>query len=127
MIGTTSHTIGYSWDATTGELAGMTYPSGLSLTYTRDASGQITSINMNGTPLVSSVSHLPFGPLKSAALGSVSLTRNYDQRYNATRIKAGSLDYAYTRDAGGHVTSIAKYPGANRHQPDNRLQLQPRQ
>ncbi|MBI5591473.1 MAG: RHS domain-containing protein [Deltaproteobacteria bacterium] len=107
MIGTTSHTIGYSWDAATGDLAGMTYPSGLSLTYLRDAIGQIASINMDGTPLVSSVSHLPFGPFKSASLGSVNLTRNYDQRYNATRITAGGFDYAYTRDAGGHVTSIA--------------------
>ncbi|MBI5591469.1 MAG: RHS domain-containing protein, partial [Deltaproteobacteria bacterium] len=107
VIGTTSHSIGYSWDATTGDLAGMTYPSGLSLAYARDASGQVSSISLNGTPLVSSVSHLPFGPFKTAALGSVSLTRDYDQRYNATRITAGGFDYAYTRDAGGHVISIA--------------------
>jgi YD repeat-containing protein len=107
VIGTTSHTIAYSWNSATGELAGMTYPSGLGLTYSRDASGQVTSINMNGTPLVSDVSHLPFGPFKSAALGSISLTRSYDQRYNASRITAGGFDYTYTRDSGGHVTSIA--------------------
>ncbi|MBI5592929.1 MAG: RHS repeat protein [Deltaproteobacteria bacterium] len=103
VIGTTSHTINYSWDAATGDLAGMIYPSGLSLAYARDASGQVTSINMNGTPLVSAASHLPFGPFKGAALGSVSLTREYDQRYNVTRITAGGFDYAYTRDAGGFV------------------------
>jgi hypothetical protein len=68
VIGTTSYTISYSWDAATGELSGMTYPSGLSLAYARDAGGQISSINMNGVPLVSNVSHLPFGPLKSAVL-----------------------------------------------------------
>ena len=107
VIGPTSYTIGYSWDAATGELAGMTYPSGLSLSYTRDAAGQISAINMDGAALVSAVSHLPFGPLKSATLGSVSLTRDYDQRYNVARITAGSLDYGYTRDAGGNVTNIA--------------------
>jgi RHS repeat-associated protein len=109
VIGTQSHTIGYSWDNTTGDLAGMTYPSGLSLTYGRDANGQISAISLDGTALVSAVTHLPFGPLKAAALGSANLTRNYDQRYNVANIKGGGLDYVYTRDAGGHVTSIANY------------------
>ncbi|MDD3813989.1 MAG: RHS domain-containing protein [Desulfocapsaceae bacterium] len=45
--------------------------------------------------------------MKAATLGSVNLTRNYDQRYNVARIKAGSFDYTYTRDAAGHVTGIA--------------------
>jgi RHS repeat-associated protein len=107
VIGATSHSIGYSWDAATGELAGMTYPSGLNLSYARDGGGRISGINLNGAPLVSAVSHLPFGPLKTATLGSVDLTRSYDQRYNVNRIKAGSFDYTYTRDNGGHVTGIA--------------------
>jgi RHS repeat-associated protein len=108
VIGTTSYTIAYGWDTATGDLAGMTYPSSLSLANTWDASGQITSMSVNGTPLVTAAAHLPFGPLKSATLGSVNLTRNYDQRYNASKIKAGSaLEYDFTRDAGGHVTGIA--------------------
>ena len=107
VIGTTSHTIGYSWNATPGELAGMTYPSGLILAYTRDTAGQITAISANGTPLVSSAAHLPFGPLKSTALGSINLNRIFDQRYNLTEISAANLDYVYTRDAGGRVTAIA--------------------
>ncbi|MDP3478236.1 MAG: RHS repeat-associated core domain-containing protein [Desulfoprunum sp.] len=107
VIGPTSHTTGYSWDATTGELAGMTYPSGRVLSYSRDTSGQISAINIDGAALVSAVTHLPFGPLKSASFGSVNLTRDYDQRYNITKIKAGSLDYIYTRDAGGNVSKIA--------------------
>ena len=85
----------------------MTYPSGLTLSYSRDAGGQISAISMDGAALISAVSHLPFGPLKTATLGSVSLSRDYDQRYNVARIKAGSLDYTYTRDAGGNVTKIA--------------------
>jgi len=107
VIGATSHTIGYSWDGATGELSGMTYPSGLSLSYTRDISGRISTIKANGTVLVSTASHLPFGPLKAATLGSVNLIRSYDQRYNISRIKAGSFDYTYTRDAAGHVTGIS--------------------
>jgi RHS repeat-associated protein len=107
VIGPTTHTIVYIWNAATGELAGMTYPSGLTLSYSRDAGGQISAIDMDGATLVSAVTHLPFGPLKTATLGSVSLNRDYDQRYNVARIAAGSLDYGYTRDAGGNVTKIA--------------------
>lgn len=106
VIGSTAHTTAYAWDATIGDLAGMTYPSGMSLGYSRDASGQITAINMDGTALVSAVTHLPFGPLKTATLGSINLTKDFDQRYNLAKIKAGSLDYAFTRDAGGDVTKI---------------------
>jgi hypothetical protein len=40
-------------------------------------------------------------------LGSVSLTRVYDQCYNVARIKVGNHDYTYTREAGGNVTKIA--------------------
>jgi RHS repeat-associated protein len=110
VIDTTSHTIGYSWDTATGDLAGMTYPSGLNLTYEKDAIGRVSAIALDGTPLISAVSHLPFGPLKAATLGSVNLTREYDQRYNVMRIRAGGLDYGYTRNAGGNVTSIDNSP-----------------
>ena len=110
VIGSTTQTIGYNWDATTGEPSGMTYPSALSVSYTRDAGGQISGINLNGAPLVTNISRLPFGPLKTATLGSINLSRRYDQRYNLTGIKAASLDYTYTRDAAGHVTGITGIP-----------------
>jgi RHS repeat-associated protein len=110
VIDTTSHTIGYSWDTATGDLAGMTYPSGLNLSYEKDAIGRVSAIALNGTPLISAVTHLPFGPLKAATLGSVNLTREYDQRYNVMRIRAGGLDYVYSRNTGGNVTSIDNSP-----------------
>ncbi|MFH0783494.1 MAG: RHS repeat-associated core domain-containing protein [Pseudomonadota bacterium] len=108
-IGGRSYTTSYTWNATTGELAGMTYPSGMGLTYSRDAGGQITAVQAGGTELISAITHLPFGPLKSATLGSVNLSRAHDQRYNTSRITAGTFDYVYTRNAGGNVTSIANY------------------
>ncbi len=119
-IGGESYNIGYNYDPATGELAGMIYPSGLSLTYARDEIGRVTSIQVGGTPLISSISHLPFGPLRSATLGTTTLTRDYDQRYNTTRIKADTFDYLYTRDAGGRVTAIANYqvPNATTGQSD---------
>jgi len=105
VIGSATHVTGYAYNAA-GDLAGMTYPSGLNVSFSRDAGGQISGIGIDGENLISAISHLPFGPLKSATLGSVNLTRAYDQRYNLSRISAGSLDYRYTRDAAGHVTRI---------------------
>ncbi|MBU1986079.1 MAG: RHS domain-containing protein, partial [Proteobacteria bacterium] len=107
IIGSTSHVTGYNYNAATGELAAITYPSGLVVGYSRDAAGRISGISLNGTPLVSGVSHLPFGPLASASLGIINLTRSYDQRYNISRIKAAGLDFIYTRDAEGHVSGIS--------------------
>ncbi|KAB2888427.1 MAG: hypothetical protein F9K32_16560 [Desulfobulbaceae bacterium] len=105
MIGSATHVTGYSYNAA-GDLAGMTYPSGMEVSFTRDATGQISELAIDGENLISAITRLPFGPLKSATLGSVSLSRTYDQRYNLSRITAGSLDYQYTRDAAGHVTKI---------------------
>ncbi|MDR3631701.1 MAG: RHS repeat-associated core domain-containing protein, partial [Desulfocapsaceae bacterium] len=106
IISGMSHTVGYSWDAATGELAGITYPSGLALTYSRDANGRISAIAADGTSIVSAVSRLPFGPVKAARLASTNLTRTYDQRYSVSAIKAGGADFGFSRDAGGNVTGI---------------------
>jgi len=108
-IGGQSYTTSYNWDSTSGELAGMTYPSTMNLAYSRDAGGQITAIQAGGAEMISAITHLPFGPLKSATLGSVNLSRAHDQRYNTSRITAGTFDYVYTRNGGGNVTSIANF------------------
>lgn len=49
-IGVAGNTIGYTWDPATGDLAGMTYPSGLALSYSRDAAGGITDISLAMRP-----------------------------------------------------------------------------
>jgi len=107
VTGPATHVIGYSYDSLTGETSGMTYPSGMAVSYSRNTTGRISGISLNGAPLVSNISRLPFGPVKSAMLGSIHLTKGHDQRYNVSRITAGSLDYVYTRNAGGFVTGIS--------------------
>ena len=68
--------------------------------------GQISAIQFGGQPLVSNINRLPFGPVKSATLGSLSLTRSYDQRYQISAIRAGAMQLGYTRDAAGQVTAV---------------------
>ena len=105
-IGAAVYTTSYVYSSVTAELESLSYPSGHTVTYNRGATGQVTSISLDTGTIVNAVTHLPFGPLNSATLGNVALTRSYDSRYNIEAILAGSLNYMYTRDAGGHVTEI---------------------
>ncbi|MBM9512730.1 RHS repeat-associated core domain-containing protein [Desulfogranum marinum] len=105
-INGTESAISYQWSNETGELNALIYPSGMQVEYNRNNNGQIESISIDGQTIIDAVTHLPFGPLKSATLGSTNLNRNFDQRYNLTSIAAGTMQYTYSRDAEGHVTGI---------------------
>ena len=109
-LGTVTATIGYGYNASTGELASMTYPSGRMVSFAHNAAGQITGIQVDGVPLASSIEYLPFGPVKRATLGTLSLGRSYDRRYQVSRIQAGPLDYTYTRDKAGQVLAVTNLP-----------------
>jgi len=106
-IGSTTATVAYGYDAATGDLASITYPSGRVLSYSRDAMGRITGLQLDGQPLAANIQSLPFGPVASATLGAVHLVREYDQRYQVNRIQAGTFDLQYTRDAAGRVGTVA--------------------
>ena len=97
---------GYGWasDEATGELGSITYPSGTVLQYSYDAAGRISGLRFGEHDLARDIRYLPFGPVTGMRLGGVNLSRSYDQRYQASRIQAGSLDYVYTRNAAGQVT-----------------------
>ena len=105
-IGSNTATVGYGYDQTTGDLVSLTYPSGRVVSYSRNAMGQITGIQIDGAPLASAVQYLPFGPVTSATLGAVSLSKTFDQRYQVSRIQAGAFDAQYVRDAAGRVVSV---------------------
>ena len=100
----------YLYDAGTGDLSGMIYPSGLTLTYQRDINGQISGITADGQDVTKAVTYMPFGPVNSMTLGSdvLTLSKEYDSRYFPTRIQAGTvLDYQYTHDGNGNVLTIS--------------------
>ncbi len=100
----------YLYDSVTGDLSGMVYPSGLTLTYQRDINGQISGITADGQDITKSVSYLPFGSVNGMTFGNdlLTLSKEYDSRYFPTRIQAGSVvDYQYTYDANGNVLTIS--------------------
>ena len=74
----------------------------MTLSMTRDDNGRIATLTVDGTPLLDTITRLPFGTLTTASLAdSFNLTRSHDQVYNVSRIQAGSLDYQYLRDKKG--------------------------
>ena len=90
-IGMKLYSINYQYDSA-GQLTGMTYPSGRTLTYALNTDGQITAIttlgsgqNQTSQSLVSNASYLPFGPLSGFSYGNGLVNSyNYDQNYRLT-------------------------------------------
>lgn len=110
MLGGTTSVIGYGYDAVTGELASMTYPSGRVLGFSRDLSGRVTGLTLDGASLATDIHYLPFGPMHHADVSDITLSRSFDQRYQVSRIQASNLDRSYTRDAAGQVVEVTNLP-----------------
>ena len=71
-----------------------------------DPADQIISMTLDHQPLISNISYLPFGPVRSFRAGSMVFNRDFDRRYQVTRMNGGSSDRRYTRDKNGRVTGI---------------------
>jgi RHS repeat-associated protein len=97
----------YTYDAAS-RIASIAYPSGATVSYTRDTMGRITAVAAQptggaSTPVVSNVTYEPFGPYKGLTNGNgVAEARGFDQDYRLTGITdisssstLQSLAYAY--------------------------------
>jgi RHS repeat-associated protein len=92
-------------------LIGITYPSGLLASYTRDAQGRVSAVSLaRGTwalPLVTQVGYQPFGPMSSIAFGhGQTLAKQWDRNYEPDAITSPAIDYDYTLDDVGNLTRI---------------------
>lgn len=105
----------YTYDAAS-RLASVTYPSGWSAAYTRDAAGRITAINAlppNGAPsqaVVSGIGYQPFGPINGMMFGNgIAETRGFDADYrlvSLTDAGTGAIqNFAYSYDQVSNVLS----------------------
>jgi RHS repeat-associated protein len=80
-------------------LATLTYPSGAIVSYGRDGTGRVVSVqwrasaNANPVTLVSSVTYYPFGPVNAIAFGNGrTLTKTYDLDYHVDAIQSSAAD-----------------------------------
>ena len=121
VIGSQSYVTSYNYDED-DNIVGMTYPSGRTVTYVRDALGRVASVwtqkSVSNAPVVvaSNITYGPYGPIKSMLLGnglSVSMTRDQDYRLTRLYVTDGTSDiqdlsYGYGDINGdaGNITSI---------------------
>jgi RHS repeat-associated protein len=115
-VGTVTRTTTYAW--TNGNrLASVTTPNGTSIAYTRNALGQIASIQATpsggaATMVVSNVVHMPFGPVASYTLGdgqNVSLT--YDANGAWTDVASTAFSLHVKRDVVGNIVAVGNAAG----------------
>jgi RHS repeat-associated protein len=70
-------TVGYGFSS--GRQTGITYPSGRAISYGFNSQGQITSIAVDGTALLSGVQYFPFGPVaRWTWANGQAMERGYD-------------------------------------------------
>jgi len=102
-------------------LSGESTPNQTAIQYTYDSNGRISSVQ--ATPsgattvpptVVSHVSYLPFGPIRSYTLSNgQTITRTYDANYRLTDLTSPALNLHFARDAMGNIVALGNGPGAN--------------
>lgn len=99
-------------------LSSISYPSGMRVTYTRDAAGQVTGVSARtsdaATPvtLISGASYLPFGPIRRLVFGNGRvLDKNFDLDYGITSVadsQANGMAIGYSLDDVGNVVGLSE-------------------
>lgn len=118
LQGTTTDVTTYAY--TLGDrLASEVTPDSTSVTYTRNALGNITGIQVApavgaSVTAVSAATYLPFGPVLSYTLGNGQvITRTYNANYAVTDVVSPALVLHFARDAMGNISAIGNASGAN--------------
>jgi RHS repeat-associated protein len=111
ITGTAALQSAFTYDAASRVVA-ITYPSGWSVTFTRDKMGRVTDIAATkpgggSTKIVSGVAYQPFGPVNGLTYGNgIAETRAFDQDYRLTNIASSAEKLTYGYDAADNVLSI---------------------
>lgn len=115
VVGGKTLTTRWAFNVATGQMASMTYPSGMVLTYSYDTAGRVVAITRqspggSASPLLSQISYTPFGPVASWLAGNgATYTRTYDLdgRLTAIAMPAGrTMNLSY--DSGYRITRITE-------------------
>lgn len=109
-IGSVSYVTGYSYD-NAGRLTSITYPSGRVVSYTRDAAGHISQIDVSKgsktQTVVSQVAYRPFGGVQSFINGAgQTISRSFDLDGRITSYPLHGQPQLLTYDAASRITSL---------------------
>jgi RHS repeat-associated protein len=115
VVGGISHSATYGY--VDGHLSSFVTPSGQSIAYQYDIAGRISSVAINGIPLLSAIQHEPFGAIAGWTWGNSTLTvRSFDLDGQLTLIdSAGLSSYAYFDD--GNIGSRSDDRDTNYNHP----------
>lgn len=103
-IGTVVKTVSYGY--TNGRLTSETTPSGQSVVFGYDTNGQVASLTINGTTVLSNALYDPFGPVRQWTWGNGTLAiRTYDTDGKVTQIDSAGL-HTYGYDDAFRITGI---------------------
>ena len=111
----------YAYDLA-DNLIQITYPSGRTVDYGRDAAGRITSVTTTFDGITQTVAdninYLPFGPIESLTYGnSLTLSNTYDLDYRLSDTVTGTIQaLSYIHDAVSNITGITDLNDSSRTQ-----------
>jgi RHS repeat-associated protein len=118
-IGTSTYATTYTYDGAS-RTASIVYPTaGWTISYARDAAGQVTSVSATrpgnaSINLATAVTHSPFGPVNAFAWGNgVSHATSFDLDYRQTNLTdtgasiIQNLAYDYDADNNAHIITDA--------------------
>lgn len=110
-VGTVAKQIGYQYDAT-GQLSGITYPSGRQVSMTRNGDGLISKLevvhNAQTQILINNVSYYPFGNVRSYNMGNgVNSTKTYNANGQIiSSTDTGILERTISYSADAQIAAI---------------------
>ncbi len=111
VIDGNTHVTAYAYDAA-DLLTGVTYPSGRTVSYTRNVLGQVTAVGTSygggSATVASSISYQPLGPLSGLTFGnSLAMARTFDTQYRLTDQTTGAVqDISFTLDDAGNIDAL---------------------
>ncbi|WP_218569275.1 RHS repeat-associated core domain-containing protein [Pseudomonas sp. F(2018)] len=101
----------YGYDSA-DQLTRIAYPDGIAVEYPRNAAGQVSDVvlvlgSQAPAPLATSLSYMPFGPLKSLTWANgLTLSRTYDQDYRLKQQSVGPWQATYGYDANSNIKTL---------------------
>jgi len=109
-----THRLTYSYNATTGQLASVSYPSGRLIAFTYGTSSKdLDNIAVDGTPVASAVAYHPLGGVKSMTLGNgQNWTSTLDQDGRISSYTLGGVAQTVRWDSANRVTAITSSQAA---------------
>ena len=110
IVGGTTRSVGYTY--TDGNLTAIVTPSSQLITYGY-TSGRVSSIAINGVPLLSGVLYEPFGPIRQWTWGDSTVSvRTFDEDGKVTQIDTGGEFYSYGYDDAFRIQNITNSSSA---------------